>query len=134
MLTPLPGTDLYAEVEDQLVIRGLRDNVYDYNEAVLKTANFEMENAQSEALLLQNLQQRSQSVSGQKEAIQAGNEIALQLVAQLDRLKILTASQAQSQSIYMSQQEAEKEAKQKYIDDLLDYDPNETNPNNNKRY
>lgn len=111
-----------------------RTTVYDYCEAALKTANFEMSSAQTETQLLQNLQQRSSSVAGQKEAIQAGNEIALQMVAQLDRLKLLTAAQTQSQSVFLSQQKAEKEAEEMSVRDLYQYNPAVTNPNNNQGF
>ena len=107
-----------------------RDSVYTHTEASLKTANIEMGAAQNDATLLQNLQQRSSSSAGQKEALQAGNEIALETVAQLNKLKFLTAAQARAQSTYLSQEKAKQEADEESVKNLYRYAP-QGNPNNN---
>ncbi len=111
-----------------------RTNVDQYCMAALKTANFEMSSAQTEAQLLNNLSQRSSSALGQKQAIQAGNEIAVAMIAQLDRLKLLTAAQTQSQSVYLSQEKAEKEADEMSVRQLYQYNPASTNPNDNATF
>ncbi len=111
-----------------------RDSVYDQTEATLKASNFTVTNMQTEAQLLQQLTQASQTAIGQKSAIQAGNNIAAQMSAQLAELKLLTAAQGQSQSVFLSQKKAQEEARQRYVEDLYQYDPNTTNPNNNASY
>lgn len=111
-----------------------RDSVYDHCEASLKAANFSVSGMQTDAQVLQTLNQASQSAAGQKAAVQVGNEIALQMAAKLGELKLLAAAQTQAQSVYLSQQKAEEEAKQKYVEDLYRYNPNVTIPNNNASY
>lgn len=111
-----------------------RDSVYDHCEATLKASNYTISNMQNEGQLLQALTQASQTAIGQKSAIQAGNNIALQMASMLGELKSLTASQAQSQSVYLSQAKAQEEGNQRYIEDLYQYNPNATNPNNNASY
>ncbi|MBU1386953.1 MAG: P-type conjugative transfer protein TrbJ [Proteobacteria bacterium] len=108
-----------------------RDSVYDQCEASLKASNFSVSNIQSEAQILQTLNQASQSAAGQKAAIQVGNEIALAMAAKMDQLKLLTASQAQTQSVYLSQQKAEDEATDMYRQDLYQRNPNDVNHNDN---
>jgi P-type conjugative transfer protein TrbJ len=111
-----------------------RTSVDTYCEASLKTASFEIADMQNETQFLASLNQRSSSALGQKEAIQAGNEIALHMVAQMDRLKSLTATQAQTQSAYFSVDRAQKEAEEMSVRDLYQYDPNVTNPNDNQGF
>ncbi len=83
---------------------------------------------------MQQLTQASQTAVGQKSAIQAGNNIAAQMSAQLAELKLLTAAQGQSQSVFLSQKKAQEEAQQRYAEDLFKIHPNATNPNNNASF
>lgn len=108
-----------------------RDSVYNQTEASLKTANIEMGAAQNDAVLLQNLQTRSDNVVGQKAAIQAGNDIALEMAAQLNKLKFLTAAQARAQSTYLSQEKAKEEAENESVKNLYRFDPSQIDLNNN---
>lgn len=108
-----------------------RDSVYTHTEASLKTANIEMGAAQNDALLLQNLQARSGNAAGQKEALQAGNEIALETAAQLNKLKFLMAAQARAQSTYLSQEKARQEAQDESVKDLYRFNPNQIDLNDN---
>ncbi len=111
-----------------------RDSVYDHCEATLKSSNYTISNMQNEAQLMQALNQASQSAIGQKAAIQAGNNIASQTAAMIGELKSLTASQAQTQSMYLSQKKAQEEAEQTSVKQLYQYNPNVTNPNNNTTF
>ena len=89
---------------------------------------------QNEAQLMQALNQASQSAIGQKAAIQAGNNIASQMAAMIGELKSLTASQAQTQSMYLSQKKAQEEAEQTSVKQLYQYNSNVTNPNDNTTF
>jgi P-type conjugative transfer protein TrbJ len=111
-----------------------RDSVYNQCEAILKASNFTVSNMQNEAQLMQTLTQASRTAAGQKAAIQAGNNIAVQMAAQLSELKFLTAAQGQSQSIFLTQKKAQEEAQQKYVENLFRIHPNATNPNDNASY
>lgn len=118
--------------EDQQI--AWRDSIYEYCEAALKTANYSISNVNSDATTLTTLMDASKSASGQKWAIQAGNNIAAHMAAKIGELNTLTATQMQSQMVYLSQREAEKEAQREHIKHLYKYDPNTTNPNDNMSF
>ncbi len=111
-----------------------RTNVNDNLKATLKTSNFTIGNLQTEAQLMRSLSTASQSAAGQKEAVQAGNNIAVQMAAMMGELKSLTATQARSQSVYLATKQTEEEAEEMSVRDLYQYNPAATNPNNNATF
>lgn len=131
-LNPNYATLFQGNNYDQLQ-QNWRDTLYDYCEGALKAANISISSAQNDAQLLQVLQANSDNALGQKAAIQAANNIALEMTAKLGELKMLTAAQTQSQSVYLTQEKAQEEAGQRFIQqELGNFDMNAINLNNNQ--
>lgn len=123
----LLNTAAYASQQEKWT-----DSVLAMCKAALRNADLNVSSMQSDAQVLGVLTQASKTAPGQKAAIQAGNEIAAQMVTKLVELKGLTAAQVQSQNVYLATKEMEKnttkkasiEAHQKRIDvDLNDNKP-----------
>lgn len=129
-LNPNYATLFQGNNYDQLQ-QNWRSTLLDYCEGALKAANMSITNVQSDTQLLQQLTNASNNAVGQKSAIQAANNIALEMVAKMGELKMLTASQVQSQTIYLTQKKVKEEADQRAVQDLYRYNPNVTNPGDN---
>lgn len=90
-----------------------RDAVYNMCNTALNNADLSISSLQNDSQVLQALGTASKTAVGQKSAIQAGNEISAQIAAQLSQLKILTATQIQAQTTYMTTEKLDQEAKEK---------------------
>lgn len=108
-----------------------RNEVDEYCKAALKTAGHNISNLQTEAQVLQTLNQASQSAAGQKAAVQVGNEIALQMASKIGELKALVAAQTQAQTIYIAEKQAKEKADEEYGKYLFN-NTNKVDLNNNQ--
>ena len=95
-----------------------RDNV----RAALESVGANREQLITEGQLIRKLQQQSQSVSGQKQAIQVGNDIALAQIAQNQRLQVLLERQIELQANYQLQEQDRREKDRAASDRLHDYE------------
>lgn len=73
-------------------------------QGLLTTAGWTMDQVSSEGALIDSLRARSQSATGQMQAIQTGNAISVQMTQELQELRQLQASQAQAMGSYVAQQ------------------------------
>ncbi len=94
-----------------------RDNV----RAALESVGANREQLITEGQLIRNLQQQSQSVSGQKQAIQVGNDIALAQIAQNQRLQVLLERQIELQANYQLQEQDIREKDRAAKENFYDY-------------
>ena len=77
--------------------------------ASLGTARMTVDDVDSEAEIIARIAQQGQTVQGQVEALQVGNELASSIAKQLAQLRILTATQNEQTSIFQARWEAERD-------------------------
>jgi type IV secretion system protein TrbJ len=90
------------------------------NEA-LQAAGLQSQQFTTEEAALNQLRSMSQSSVGRMQAIQVGNQIAVEQVAQTQKLRELVMAQTQSQSNYLAAEKSEKDAQQAEVEQLLKY-------------
>jgi len=89
--------------------------------SALMSAGSQFAGYQDETAAIQKLAGLSASATGHMQAITTGNEIALSMVDQLQKLRNLQMSQMQAQSAFMMQQQASQEAEVESSKKLLNY-------------
>lgn len=72
----------------------------------LTAANMTFDQVDSEGAFVAKLQAASQSAEGQKQALQAANQVAIEQVKQIQKLRSLVATQMQAQGEFMAKQNA----------------------------
>ena len=75
----------------------------------LRTARMTVDDVDSEAEIIARIARQGQTVQGQVEALQVGNELATSIARQLAQLRILTATQNEQTSIFQARWEAERD-------------------------
>lgn len=75
----------------------------------LTAANMTFDQVQNEGAFVSKLQAASQSAEGQKQALQAANQIAVEQVKQIQKLRSLVATQMQAQGEFMAKQNAQED-------------------------
>lgn len=90
------------------------------NEA-LQAAGLQSQQFSTEEDVLSQLRAMSQSSVGHMQAIQAGNQIAVEQVAQMQKLRELVMAQTQAESNYLAAERTEKDAQQAETVKLLEY-------------
>ena len=93
----------------------LRDTI----KGTLEAANLQSQQFASEEGVIRQLRSMSQSNQGRLQALQTGNQIAVEVAAQMQKLRALTMAQLQAQTAYIAKTEQEKDTKQAAIDDLM---------------
>lgn len=78
------------------------------------------ENFSSEQGMMKELSSKSQTASGQMEVLQAGNQIGVAMVGQMQQLRQLQMAQIRSQGDFIAAQTSEKDAKKSAIDGIYD--------------
>ncbi len=111
-----------------------RTSVLDHTKATLKASNYTISNMQNEAQLVNQLNNASRSTTGQVAAIQASSSIATQMASMIGELKVITATQAESQGHYILHKEAKEAADEMSVQQLYQYNPASTNPNDNATF
>jgi P-type conjugative transfer protein TrbJ len=101
----------------------------------MNTAGLQHANLATETSTIESLRSAAAGADGQKAAIDAGNQIAFQQVAQLQQLRQLTMAQMQSQTAYQAQQvqdhaanQAAASATMQYVDPKAGYTPASIKP------
>lgn len=86
----------------------------------LATVGMQAQDIDSENEMIDHLQQLSNNPAGQMQALQAGNQISLSMVSQLQKLRQLEIANNQAQNSYLAGQQAKsdtnEDALQKYLD------------------
>lgn len=87
----------------------------------LDAANLQYADVNDEHQVIERLRTAAQSTSGQKAALDASNQIALQQVQQTQKLRELMMSQMQAQGTYMASQQQKDAAAAQSVDQALQY-------------
>lgn len=78
------------------------------------------ENFNSEQGMMSELVMKSQTAGGQMQALQAGNQISVAMVGQMQQLRQLQMAQARAQGDYIAGQVAEKDLRNTTYDKIFD--------------
>lgn len=78
------------------------------------------ENFSSEQGMMSELVMKSQSAGGQMQALQAGNQISVAMVGQMQQLRQLQMAQARAQADFIAGQVAEKDLRNTTYDKIFD--------------
>ena len=85
------------------------NTVRDSIRASLSAANLQSQQFATEEAALATLRSMSQSSEGRMQAIQVGNQVAVEQVAQLQKLRALMMAQMQAQNAYMAGQQQQRD-------------------------
>ncbi|RPE82066.1 P-type conjugative transfer protein TrbJ [Vulcaniibacterium tengchongense] len=92
----------------------------------MRVANMQIQGIQSESQAINALKSAAQSADGQKSAIDAGNQIALAQIEQLQQLRELMVAQMQSEGTHLAAEQQAEAAKATSIREATRYrDPRE---------
>ncbi len=83
----------------------LRDTI----KGTLEAANLQSQQFSTEEGVINQLRSMSSSNQGRLQALQTGNQIAVEVAAQLQKLRALSMAQMQAQNAYMAKEEQEKD-------------------------
>lgn len=115
-----PGTS-YSEGYRQWSVT-TRDSIL----GAMRVANLQAQGARSEEEALAMLRSTVRSADGQKAAVDAGNQIALAQISQLQQLRELMLAQMQASGTYMAARQQAEESREVSIRDASKYrDPRE---------
>lgn len=98
-----PTTDFVTEYKKWS--ETLRDTI----KGTLEAAQLQSQQFSTEEGVLQQLRSMSQSNQGRMQALQTGNQIAVEMVAQMQKLRALSLSQMQAQNAFMAKETQEKD-------------------------
>lgn len=102
----------YGTVVDfQHAYRDWSDNALDSIKNAIALVTAHSEDFESEAGMVSQLSTRSQTAQGQLQALQAGNDIGVAMVSQMQKLRQLQMAQMQAQNAYIGAQQSENDAK-----------------------
>lgn len=93
----------------------LRDTI----KGTLEAANLQSEQFATEEGVLQQLRSMSQSNQGRLQALQTGNQISVELVAQMQKLRALSLAQMQAQNAYMAKETQEKDSQKAAFEAMM---------------
>lgn len=109
----------YGTVVDfQHAYRDWSDNTLDSVKNALTLVTAHADDFQSEAGMVNQLSTRSQTAQGQLQALQAGNDIGVAMVGQMQKLRQLQMAQMQAQNAYIGAQQSENDAKKTGLNKL----------------
>jgi type IV secretion system protein TrbJ len=86
------------------------DTTRDSIRGALAAANLQSQQFATEESALSQLRSMSQSSEGRMQALQVGTQVAVEQVAQLQKLRALVMSQIQAQDTYMASQQQQKDS------------------------
>lgn len=93
----------------------LRDTI----KGTLEAANLQSEQFATEEDVLRQLRSMSQSNQGRLQALQTGNQIAVEMVAQMQKLRALSLAQMQAQNAYLAKETQEKDTANASFEEML---------------
>jgi len=109
----------YGTVVDfQHAYRDWSDNALDSVKNALTLVTAHADDFESEAGMVSQLATRSQTAQGQLQALQAGNDIGVAMVGQMQKLRQLQMAQMQAQNAYIGAQQSENDAKKTGLNKL----------------
>lgn len=88
------------------------DNTHEAVKQSLQLSGVQAENFRNETDLANELNKASQSAEGQLQAIQAGNQIAVAMLVQLQQLRLIETQQLKAQQTFLAGQMSEKDRSQ----------------------
>lgn len=94
-------------------------NTLDMIRGSLAAANLQSSQFTGEESTLRSLRQLSQTPKGRMQAIQVGNQIAVEQVAQTQKLRQLVMSQMQAQDAYMANQEQKDATRRASVEEVF---------------
>ena len=96
----------------------LRDTI----KGTLEAANLQSQQFSTEEGVINQLRSMSSSNQGRLQALQTGNQIAVEVAAQLQKLRALSMAQMQAQNAYMAKEEQEKDTVRASAETMLKRD------------
>ncbi len=111
-----PGYGQYANFDFQSGYKNWSDNTRNAVVSALQTGKAQAEDFNSEGDMIRELTNRSHSANGQVEALQAGNEIGIAMVGQLQKLRQLQLAQMNAQQMAKLSEQAELDGRPKKYD------------------
>lgn len=115
MRTLNPGYGNFADFNYQTAYRDWSETTRSATTSALQLVSAHAEDFQTEADMIGELSSMSESVDGQVQAIQAGNQIGIAMVGQMQRLRQLQMAQLQAQQLAGLAEQGRREAS----DDML---------------
>ena len=94
----------YSSSFDPKAYRNWSDNSHAAVVNALAVANVQSEAMGSERAMVQELQSRSRTANGQLAALQAGNDVGVAMIGQLQQLRQLQIAQMKAQNTFLAQQ------------------------------
>ena len=108
-----PGYGQYANFDFQSGYKNWSDSTRNAVVSALQTGKAQAEDFNSEGDMIRELTNRSHSADGQVQAIQAGNEIGVAMIGQMQKLRQLQLAQLNAQQMAKLNEEAERDARPK---------------------
>lgn len=94
----------YSSPFDPNAYRNWSDNTHSSILNALAVANVQSEAMSGERAMVQELQSRSRTANGQLAALQAGNDVGIAMVGQMQQLRQLQIAQMKAQATFQAQQ------------------------------
>ncbi|MFJ3317224.1 P-type conjugative transfer protein TrbJ [Herbaspirillum huttiense] len=111
-----PGYGNYSSMNYGQAYKDWNDNTFTAIQNSTKTVAVQSEDLASESGLISQLATSSSTATGQMAAIQAGNQVGIAMVGQLQKLRQLQMAQMDAQNRYSAGQMSENTAKQENMD------------------
>lgn len=123
-----PGYGMAGQIRDfAKAYRDWSDNTLGSVENAMTLVAAHAEDFDSEQEMLGELQNRTSTAQGQMQVIQAGNQIGLAMMGQMQKLRQLQMAQMQAQNAYLAGQQSRNDVTdaqlQKYIDNAKAFKP-----------
>lgn len=122
-----PGYGNYGpNTNFQQSYRNWSDNTHDSVSRALALSAAHADDFATEQQMMAQLQSRSATAAGQLQALQAGNQIGVAMVGQMQRLRQLQMAQMQAQNAYLAGQQSEQDASKQAFDKVYGQVKNRT--------
>lgn len=117
--TAHPGFGNYAGMDYNATYRNWSQGSLDAIKNAMQVLGVQSDKFNTEQGMIQELQARSSSASGQMEALKVGHDVGVQQVSQLQQLRQLQMAQMQAQNAYMAGQQSKQDAGREALQDSL---------------
>lgn len=108
-----------AKIDYQYAYRDWSDNTLDAVKNATALLTTHADDFESEASMVNLLSSRSQTAQGQLQALQAGNDVGIAMVGQIQKLRQLQMAQIQAQNAHIAAQQSENDMKKTGLDKLF---------------
>lgn len=117
-----PGYGKYSDLDYGKSYKDWSDNSFSAIQNATRTVISQTDDLENEGMMMQDLDDASKSADGALSAIQAGNQVGIAMIGQLQKLRVLQMSQMQAQNSYnlnkQNQESAKKEKVDKWVEKL----------------